>query len=96
MTTVIRRMECRKCGNISESYARPGRCVDDRCNGEMVEVEYVPAEQLRGAVETLREIAEAAEAQVEKLDPAINSAWVAGKARDAIKRSEKNRSDAPG
>jgi hypothetical protein len=56
MTTVIRRMECRKCGNISESYARPGRCVDDRCNGEMVEVEYVPAKQLRGAVDTLRTV----------------------------------------
>jgi len=48
--------------------------------------EVVRVDLHRGAVEALEEIAEAAEAQVEKLDPAINSAWVAGKARDALNR----------
>jgi hypothetical protein len=52
------RLECRRCGGLSESYARPGRCVDDRCNGEMVEVEYVRADAYRGAVGLLREASE--------------------------------------
>lgn len=36
------RHECEKCGETMESYKRVGRCVDDRCNGEMVAVQYVP------------------------------------------------------
>lgn len=47
--STISRVECRKCGNVSESYARPGRCIDDRCNGEMVEVAYIRADRLAGA-----------------------------------------------
>ena len=51
--TVIRRWECRDCGRDQESLARPGFCVDERCDGEMVEVRYAPAEQLQGAVARL-------------------------------------------
>jgi hypothetical protein len=88
---------------VCEDCAQPAHGPGDRCSKDrrrtwtrMDEVEYVRADLHEGVVEMLREIAEAAEAQVEKLDPAINSAWVAGKARDAIECSERNRSDAPG
>lgn len=63
----VRRAECRKCGGISESYARPGRCVNDRCNGEMVEVKYVPEHQLAGAVDDgLRELVADAREQCQR------------------------------
>lgn len=72
---------------VITDQARAARLTSDgayggvyRCDGP-----FVPESELRGAEDALREIAEAAEAQVEKLNPAINSAWVAGKARDALK-----------
>lgn len=34
-------IECARCGRESESYARPGRCVDERCDGGMVQRRYI-------------------------------------------------------
>ena len=43
--------ECAKCGGLSESYARRGRCVNEACDGRMVAVRYVRAAAPRGAVD---------------------------------------------
>lgn len=37
----ITRLECERCFDSRQSLCRPGRCVDERCDGEMVYRTYV-------------------------------------------------------
>jgi hypothetical protein len=54
--------ECAKCCGLSESYARPGRCVNEACDGRMVAVKYVRAEEVQTLRDQLKRAAAALEA----------------------------------
>jgi hypothetical protein len=58
--TVIRRRECGRCGAVVREGKTRHFCGEPyplKATTDIREVEYVPAKQLRGAVEALREIA---------------------------------------
>lgn len=61
--------ECAKCCGLSESYARPGRCVNEACDGRMIAVKYVRAEE----VQTLRDQLERAVAAGDALADAVRA-----------------------
>lgn len=64
--STIERLECGRCGGLTDSYARPGRCVNEHCDAPMVSRRYVPEAEVQQWQETALERNAALDAETDE------------------------------